>query len=411
MTAEHPVPPHPSSPTNPAREEEIRREARAFVLEAHLADRARELDQNPAFPQAEWKALAGRGWLGPRVREEMGGAGWKLTEEAVLIEELAYGGGSVFAKLVLQPQFCSPLQRGGRDLRERWYRPMLQGKVLVGNQVTEPGAGSDAASLAMTAAHDGETFVLSGTKSGIAFASDADAAIVYARTSPEQGARGVSAFLVPQDLPGIRRHLLRDLGEKWMRRGTVHYEKVVVPASSMIGESGAGFQYLMEELTPERALLAVIYLALARRSWEETRVRVMGRQAFGRPLGSFEGISFPLVEDYVRLESARLFAWDVLARLERAPKGMDGDAALSKMWANTVALEALEHAMQFHGGDGYSDAFPHEQRWRDVRSGAVAHGSLEVLKVVAARELMGRESLPYGRGKGPVAADRTRRGA
>jgi cyclohexanecarboxyl-CoA dehydrogenase len=361
-----------------------------------LPARYRELDRDPAFPRREWKALAQRGWLGPRVGKDRGGAGWSLLEEAALLEELSFEAGSVFAKLVLQPEFCSPLQRGGEALIDRWYRPLLRGEVLVGNQVTEPSAGSDAAALETTVRTQGSESILSGTKSQIAFAADADAAIVYARTSSGPGAAGISAFLVPQSLPGVQREPGRDLGEKWMRRGTVRYENVQLPPGSRIGEEGQGFYYLMEELTHERALLAVIYLAVARRSWEEVRVHVMERKAFDRPLGSFEGVSFPLVEDYVRLESARLFAWEVLRRIEAGQRS-DGDSALSKMWANAVALEAVEHAMQFHGGEGYSESLPHEQRWRDLRSGTVAHGSTEVLKIVAARELLGRESVPYGR--------------
>lgn len=380
-------------------ERTLREEARLFAHEHHLASRTHELDRRPEFPWKEAKALAGRGWLGPRVPAALGGAGKSLLEEAALLEELAYAGGSVFAKLVLQPEFASPLQHASPKLQEMWYRPLLKGEALVGNQITEPGAGSDAARLAARADRDGEFFVISGTKSEIAFAEDAGAAIVYARTSPGEGARGISALLVPQDLRGISVERFDDLGERWMRRGSVHYEHVRVPKDHLIGEEGKGFRYLLEELTPERALLSVLYLSLARASWEETRRHVLQRKAFDRPLGSFEGVSFPLAEDLAELESARLYAFDVLSRLDVGERA-DGPAALSKALGNDVALRVLDHAMRFHGGAGYSTRLPHEQRWRDVRSGTIAHGSREVLLMVAARELIGRETLPYGPGSG-----------
>ena len=387
------VPTYPASPRPTPREGEVRAEARTAVLDLDLARRYQELDREPSFPMKEYQAFARRGWLGPRAPRGVGGGGWRLAEEAALLEEIAYGGGSVFAKLVLQPEFCSPLLHASPELIDRWYVPLLRGELLVGNQITEPKAGSDAAGLESRAEKEGETYLLTGTKSEIAFAKDARAAIVYASTSPGLGARGISAFLVPQDLRGISTETFDDLGERWMRRGTITYDRVRVPASHLIGQEGQGFSYLMEELTPERALLGLVYLAIARRSWEETRLHVGERTAFGRPLASNQGISFPLVEDYARMESARLFAWQTLERIASGEgRGSDSDAALVKWLSNQVALEALDHAMQFHGGAGYSRRLPHEQRWRDVRSGTSAHGTSEILRFVAARDLLGTSS-------------------
>ncbi len=397
---------------DPPGEAELRREVRRFAQERDLARRARELDEHPAFPWEEYRALGGRGWLGPRQAETEGGRGWPLRREAALLEELAYQGGSALAKLSLQPDFCSVLAHASPSLRERWFRPLFTGGVLVGNQVTEPEVGSDAAHLRLLAepapGPEGG-FLLTGTKSQVAFAADAQAAVVYARTGEGEGGRGISAFLVPQDLRGIRVELYEDLGERWMRRGEVHYDRVQVPKENLIGEPGQGFRYLRRELTQERALLAVVYLALSRASLDEVAERVMHRQAFGRPLGSFEAVSFPLVEDLARWEAAYLFVDETLALLERGEGPVDGRAALAKWLSNETSLTILDHAMQLCGGEGYSHRLPHEQRWRDVRSGRVAHGSQEILHLVAARDYLGRGSSPYGPWPTPSGRDRSLR--
>lgn len=389
------------TPARAARDDEaMARQVTAFARSSNLADRSRALDSQPEFPWTEFRALGERGWLGPRIPKANGGQGWPLLREARLIEVLSREGGSVFGKLVLQPEFCSVLLHGSPALRQRWFRPLLAGKVLVGNQITEPGAGSDVAALATSAILEGDprtgSYIVTGTKSEVAFAEDAQAALVYVRAGDVPGAAGVTALLIPQNARGISRELHDDLGERWMRRGTVHYDHVRVPAAQRIGAEGEGFRLLMGELTHERALLGVIYLALAQASLDETLADVMSRRAFGRPLGSFEAISFPLVEDVARLEAARLYLWATLAKLEDG-RPAPGESALAKWLANSTALGVLDHAMQFHGGAGYSKRLPHEQRWRDVRSGRVAHGTDEILHIVAAREILGRESVPYGR--------------
>ena len=169
------------------------------------------------------------------------------------------------------------------------------------------------------------------------------------------------------------------------------YSEVRVPASHRIGSEGAGFDYVRAELTRERALLATIYLGVARASWDET-VRFVGeRVAFGKPLSSQEGVSFPLVEDGAFLTAAWLYTERTLQRLEDG-SASDGEAALAKWMATETALRTIDHAIQFHGGRGYSQSLPLEQRWRDVRSGRIAHGPSEIMHLVAARELWPRRS-------------------
>jgi cyclohexanecarboxyl-CoA dehydrogenase len=353
-----------------------------------LGRRYRELDERAEFPWAEFRGLADAGLIGLHTPEALGGRGLSVERTGVLLFHLGYLGGTAFAKLSLQPEFSSVLaEHGSSELVEEWFRPLVRGERLVGNQITEPGAGSDAAAITMTARPKGEAYLLEGEKSEVAFALDAGAAIVYARVPGAGPQHEVTAFLVPQDLPGIARSAAaRDLGERWMRRGVVRYSAVELPARYRLGEEGEGFRYVRKELTREHALLAAIYLGVARASWDETVAHVGRRSAFGQPLSAQEAVSFALVEDGARLEAAWLLTQKVLRRLD-AGEPADADAALAKWMATEEALRTLDHSIQFHGGRGYSRELPHEQRWRDVRSGRIAHGPSEVMLYIAARRL------------------------
>ncbi len=356
-----------------------------------LAARYRTLDRAPQFPRAEFRALGRGRLLGLTVPEAEGGRGLTAARAAVLLYRLAYAAGTTFAKLALQPEFSSVLgEHGSPALRERWYAPLLRGELLVGNQVTEPEAGSDATALSLLAEPVADGFELTGTKSEAAFAADADAAIVYARRPGSIRADGISAFLVPQQLPGIHREVdPLDLGEHWQRRGRVQYNRVRVPDDHRIGEEGAAFGYLRHELDRERGLLAAVYLGVARASWDETVQDVGARTAFGRRLADQQAVAHPLVEDGADLEADWLLTLRALSRLD-AGEDSGAATAMAKVRASRTALAVLDHCIQFHGGAGYSARLPHEQRWRDVRSGGIAHGPSEVLRSVAARRLWPR---------------------
>jgi cyclohexanecarboxyl-CoA dehydrogenase len=363
--------------------EEIRRRAEAL----RLGDRYAQLDSNPKFPWEEFRSLGAHGLLGLTIPPELGGRGLTLPYAGLALFHLAYHGGTTFAKLALQPEFCGVLAKHGvTEIRDRYFLPLIRGKMLVANQITEPAAGADVSGIEATAVRRGPIYALNGTKTQAAFAMDAHAAIVYARTSGRrEGLDGISAFLVPQDLPGIRRTLVPDLGEKWMRRGTVTYSELEVPSDLLIGEEGRAYEYLKEELTHERALLGMIYLGIARASWDETVAHVGIRKAFGKTLAEQQAVAFPLLEDGARLEATWRYVNAVLEEFDRG-EGTPGRAALAKWMGATDSLTAIDHAIQFHGGRGYSKELPHEQRWRDVRSGSLAHGPNEIMHLIASRE-------------------------
>lgn len=377
------LPPLPNDP--------LVKEVSAFAARHNLAARYRELDRAPAFPWTEYRAMGSSGLLGLRTSTAFGGRGLSLPQVGLALFHLTYRSGTAFGKLSLQPEFSSVLSdHGSPELVEEWFRPMVRGEKVVGNQVTEPGAGSDALAISLTATRDAEEYVLTGEKSEVALCPDAGAAIVYGRVPSSDPRDGITAFLVPQDLPGITRQPSSgDLGERWQRRGSVTYDHVRLPVRYRLGEEGKGFDYLRAELTQERALLAAVYLGAAFASWEATVAYVQQRSVFGKPLSRQEGVSFPLAQDGGRLSADWLYTQEALSDLER---GVDAaaEAALAKWMAVEDGLRAIDHAIQFHGGRGYSQDLPHEQRWRDVRSGGIAHGPSEIMLVVAAHALRTR---------------------
>jgi cyclohexanecarboxyl-CoA dehydrogenase len=340
--------------------------------------------------------------LGLSIPAGLGGRGLSLPDTGRALRELAYLGGTTFAKLALQPEFCSVLAvHGRRALRARYFEPLLRGEGLVANLLTEPGAGSDLSALAATARRVGTGYRLDGIKSEAAFAVDAGAAIVYARVPGKASpGAGLSAFLVPLEGPGIERDWELDLGERWMRRGSVKFSEVALTRGARIGPEGHALDAVKEELTRERLFLAAIYLGVARASFEELVDHVGSRSTFGRPLARHQAVGFPLVEDWARLDAAELYVERALKRAER--EGADpGASALAKWMAADVALSTLDHAIQFSGGRGYSKALPHEQRWRDVRSGALAHGTAEIMHLVAAQSLWPRRPATPEGGRRP----------
>lgn len=383
MTTE--LPPLPSDP--------LSNELDEFVARHALAARYRALDRTPAFPWAEFRSMGEASWLGLHYPTRLGGRGLPLPRVGRLLYRLGHAGGTTFAKLSLQPEFCSVLaDRGSPQVIQQFFLPLLKGQVLVGNHITEPDAGSDLSRVQSVAEKSGGGYALTGTKSETVFAQDASAAIVYARVKPSPDpAPKLTAFLVPQDRAGVRARLVPDMGERWMRRGLVEYDHVRLTESDRIGEEGEALRYLLPELARERGLLAMIYLGVARASWEETVRRAGERIVFDRPLSQHEAVGFALVKDWSDLESVRLFAEAALASLEEGRAAVL-ETALAKAQATEVALRTIDHAIQFHGGAGYSGQYPHEQRYRDVRSGSLAHGSSELLYQVAARQLWRKSS-------------------
>ena len=236
--------------------------------------------------------------------------------------------------------------------------------------------------------------MITGEKSGISLAMAAHAAVLFARTEAKTRARGVTAFLVPLDLPGVARSPLRDMGTRAVGRAVLSFDHLRIPASHRLGAEGTGFRQVMQGFYYNRVGIALACLGVAQVSLEETMAYVKSRQAFGKSLATFEGVSFPIAEAATHIDAARWLSYRALWLADR-DQPHTKESAMVKWWAPKLSVETIHQCLLLHGHYGYTDELPFEQRLRDVIGLEVGDGTAQIMKVIVARELMGRESLPY----------------
>lgn len=362
---------------------------------AELAPRYMEWDRTGVFPRELWRKMGELGVTGARVPVEYGGSGLDAVSTGIAAEEIGRGDFNL-AYGVLMPALVGEVLRryGGERVREEWLRPLASGDAVLGLALSEPGAGSDAKAITTRARRDGDEYVLDGEKSGISLLMAADACVTFAKTDPAAGARGVTAFLVPMAAPGVTRIAFRDMGSRAVGRGALHLDGVRVPADYRVGEEGKGFYSVMNGFDFSRFLIGLMCLGAAAASLEETVAYVKGRQAFGQPLARFEGVQFPIAEHATLIEAARLMCYHGLW-LRDTEQAHTKEAAMVKWWAPKVAVDCIHDCLLLHGQYGYTRDLPHEQRLRDVIGLEIGDGTAQVQKIIIARELMGREYLPY----------------
>ena len=375
-------------------QEELVRTLRAFARK-ELAPRSGQWDRSGEFPWDAWKKMGELGLLGLRTPAAFGGHEADLLTMGIASEEVARGDFSCTYGIQLAGLAGEILGRSATpDLQARWLPPTARGETVVALALTEPGAGSDAANLACRAERAGSDYVITGEKSGISLGMAAHAAIVFARTDPAGRARGVTAFLVPLDLPGVSRSPLRDMGTRAIGRAVLAFDHVRLPASHRLGEEGTGFYQVMQGFDYNRIGIALACLGVAQQSVDETMAYVKERKAFGRALARFEGVSFPIAEAATHLEACRWLCYRALWLADQG-RPYTKESAMTKWWGPRLAVETIHQCLLLHGHYGYTDELPFEQRMRDVIGLEIGDGAAEVMKIVVARELMGRESLPY----------------
>jgi cyclohexanecarboxyl-CoA dehydrogenase len=374
-------------------QEELSRALRGFARK-ELAPRSQRWDKSGEFPWDVWRQMGELGLFGLRVPTALGGQEADLVTTGIAIEEVARGDFSCTYGVQLACLGGEIIGRNAtEEVRQRWLPAMVSGEAVLAIGLTEPSAGSDAASLACRAVREGDEYVITGEKSGISLGLVAHAIMLFATTDPSAKARGVTAFLVPLDRPGVSRSPLRDLGARAVGRAVLSFDHVRVPVSHRLGEEGTGFYQVMRGFDFNRVLIALACLASAQISLEETMAYVKERRAFGRALAQFEGVSFPIAEAATMIEAARLLCYRALSLADRGERHTK-ESAMVKWWAPRLAVDTIHQCLLLHGHYGYTDELPFEQRLRDVIGLEIGDGTAEVMKLIVARELMGRESVP-----------------
>src|SRR2546427_5173967 len=375
-------------------QEELVRALRGFARK-ELAPRSRHWDKSGEFPWDVWRQMGELGLLGFRNPPEFGGHEIDLVSMGIAMEEIARGDFSATYGIQLAGLAGQILGQSGSDeVKAHWLPPTARGESIIALALTEPGVGSDAANLACRAERDGDGYVISGEKSGISLGMVAQAAVVFARTDADAKARGVTAFLLPLDLPGVSRSPLSDLGTRAVVRAVLSFDHVRIPLSHRLGAEGTGFYQVMQGFDYNRVIIALSALGVAQVSLEETMIYARERKAFGRPLAQYEGVSFPIAEAATHIDAARLLCYRALWLADRG-EPYTKESAMVKWWGPRLAVDTIHQCLLFHGHYGYTDELPFEQRMRDVIGLEIGDGTAEVMKIVVARELMGRQALPY----------------
>jgi alkylation response protein AidB-like acyl-CoA dehydrogenase len=366
----------------------IRAMARDFA-EAELAPHAARWDEEKHFPVDVLRRAAALGLAGICVSEASGGAGLTRLDSVLVFEALARGDVSTAAFLSIHNMVAWMVDRFADDaLRTRFLPSLLSMERIASYCLTEPGSGSDAASLTTRAIRDGETYVLNGAKAFISGGGVSDLYLVMARTGAE-GARGISAFLVERGAPGLSFGAQeRKLGWNSQPTAAVIFDDCRIPADNRVGAEGEGFRFAMAGLDGGRLNIAACSLGGAGLAFDLAREHMKARRQFGRPIAEFQALQFKLADMATSLESARLLVHRAAAALDAGSADATMLCAIAKRLATDAGFAVADEALQLHGGYGYLRDFPLERIVRDLRVHRILEGTNEVMRVIAARALL-----------------------
>ncbi|MBM7518678.1 acyl-CoA dehydrogenase family protein [Nocardioides nitrophenolicus] len=368
---------------------ELRRWAEKVLAPHYQADdRAAEFRPQLAFD------MAGMGLTGLRIPEEYGGQDATAVVAGIAAEEVGRADFNA-GYLIINTALISDIivRNASAEQKAAWLPGIASGATVPCIMITEPGHGTDAASLELRAVPDGDdAWLLSGEKTSITLGMASDRAVVLARTGGP-GARGVSAFWVDLTTPGVTRSAFDDLGSRAIGRASVHFDGVRVTRTELIGAEGDGFVSVMQGFDYSRAIIGLLCLGAAQVSLDEAAQWARDREAFGQPIGRFQGVSFPLAEFATYLRGARHVCYEALW-LKDHDLEHSAEAAMAKFWAPKLATEVIHQALLTLGHVGYSTEHKVGQRLRDVIGLEIGDGTAQVSKLVISRGLLGRAYAP-----------------
>ncbi|GAB4330403.1 MAG: acyl-CoA dehydrogenase [Calditrichia bacterium] len=358
--------------------------------EKEIAPHIMEYDEAKTFPEPIIKKLGELGLLGIIYPEEYGGAGMGYMEYASIVEELSAVDPSIGLIVAAHNSLGTfHIFNYGNETQKKTYVPRLtSGETLSAWALTEPGSGSDAKALKTTAVKKGDKWVLNGSKTFITNPNYSDYVVVIARTNPEKGTRGISAFVVEKGTPGYRiGQNLNKLGMRASDTAELFFEDCEIPAENLIGEEGEGFHQAMGTLDGGRISIGAMCVGIARGAYQHALKYAREREAFGKPIADFQATKFKLADMATEIDAARLLiqraAW-----LKDQGKGVNRESAMAKLYASEVAVRVANEAVQIFGGYGFIKEYPVEKFYRDAKLGTIGEGTSEILRLVIAREIL-----------------------
>ncbi|WP_150287702.1 isovaleryl-CoA dehydrogenase [Rhabdaerophilum calidifontis] len=366
----------------------IRESVAAFARD-RIAPLADKIDREDWFPRHLWPEMGALGLHGITVPEEEGGTGLGYLEHCVAMEEISRASASVGLSYGAHSNLCvNQLRRWGNAEQKRRYLPkLISGEHLGALAMSEPGAGSDVVSMKLKAEKKGDRYILNGAKMWITNGPSAETLIVYAKTDPEAGPRGITAFLIEKGFKGFSvAQKLDKLGMRGSETGELVFQDCEVPAENVLGEVGKGVNVLMSGLDYERAVLAAGPLGIMQAAMDVVMPYIHERRQFGKPIGEFQLVQGKIADMYVGMNASRAYVYAVAKACDRGETTRE-DAAGAILYAAETATKLALDAIQLLGGNGYINEYPTGRLLRDAKLYEIGAGTSEIRRMLIGREL------------------------